>query len=95
NNNDFEGFGLVYLEAGACGKPVIGTYDCGAEDAIINNVTGFLVSQNNIKETTNIILRLLDKPGLAQKLGKNGKKRAKEMDWNNVIKEYIREYKRL
>jgi len=92
NDNDFEGFGLVYLEAGACGKPVVGTYDCGAEDAIINNETGFLVPQNDIKKTTEAILKLLDNQELAQKMGENGKKFAKKMDWSNVIKEYIKIY---
>src|SRR5437016_5206992 len=35
----FEGLGLVYLEAAALGKPAIGTTDCGAEDAIVDDVT--------------------------------------------------------
>ena len=95
NNNDFEGFGLVYLEAGACGKSVIGTYNCGAEDAIVNNITGLLVPQNDIKATAKAILKLLDNPGLAKRLGENGKKRAKEMDWNKVVKKYIEVYKNL
>jgi len=92
NNNDFEGFGLVYLEAGACGKPVIGTFDCGAEDAIVNGETGILVPQNNIKETAEAILKILDKPELAKKLGQNNKKRAQEMDWDNVVKKYMNVY---
>lgn len=93
NNNDFEGFGLVYLEAGACGKPAIGTFDCGAEDAIVNNVTGLLMPQNNIQKTTEAVIKLLDNPKLAKKLGENGKKRAQQMSWDNVAKEYIKRYK--
>ena len=92
DDNDFEGFGLVYLEASACGKPVIGTYNCGAEDAIMNNVTGLLVPQNNIKKTAETVLKLLDNPELAEKLGKNGKKRAQQMSWDNVVKKYIKVY---
>jgi phosphatidylinositol alpha-1,6-mannosyltransferase len=92
NNNDFEGFGLVYLEAGACGKPVIGTYDCGAEDAIINNETGFLIPQNNIKKTVEAVLELLDNSELAKKMGGSGKKFAEKMDWDNVVKKYIEVY---
>jgi phosphatidylinositol alpha-1,6-mannosyltransferase len=41
----FEGFGIVYLEAAACGTPAIGTLDQGAEDAIVQGVTGLLVPQ--------------------------------------------------
>ena len=36
----FEGFGLTYLEANAYGKPVVGTLDCGAEDAIDDGDNG-------------------------------------------------------
>jgi len=92
DNNIFEGFGLVYLEAGACGKPVIGTYNCGAEDAIVNGETGFLVPQNDIEKTAEAVLKLLNNPGLARKLGENGKKRAREMSWGNVVKKYIEVY---
>ena len=90
--SDFEGFGLVYLEAGACGRPAIGTFDCGAEDAIVNNVTGLLVPQNDIQKTAEAVLRLFDNPGLAKKLGENGKKRAQEMSWDKIAKKYMEIY---
>jgi len=92
-NNVFEGFGLVYLEANACGKPVIGTYGCGAEDAIINNYNGLLVPQDNPKKTAEAIKCLLDNPAFAKKLGENGKKRAKELSWKNIAKKIIEIYK--
>jgi len=89
----FEGFGLVYLEAGACGKPVIGTYDCGAEEIIEEGYNGFLVPQKDIKKTSEAILKILDNSDLAQKLGQNGCQKAKQMDWSNVVNKYIEIYK--
>lgn len=89
DDNNFEGFGLVYLEAGACGKPVVGTFGCGAEDAIVDGVTGLLVPQKNIKKTAEAVLKLLDNPNLAKKLGENGKKRTQQMSWEKVVKKYM------
>lgn len=86
----FEGFGLVYLEAGACGIPTIGTYDCGAEEVIENGVNGLLVPQNNTEKTAEAILKILDNPQLAKKLGEKGRWRAKEMSWQNMVKQYIK-----
>jgi phosphatidylinositol alpha-1,6-mannosyltransferase len=91
----FEGFGQVYLEASACGKPVIGTYGCGAEDAIVDGETGFLVPQNDIKKTAEAVLRLLDNPDLAKKMGESGKERAKQMSWDSMAKKYINVYKNI
>jgi phosphatidylinositol alpha-1,6-mannosyltransferase len=90
-----EGFGLVYLEAGAAKLPSIGTFGCGAEEAIKNGQSGLLVSQGDIKETEKAILRILDNPGLAEQLGQNGQKQAKEMDWSKVVEEYIEIYQTL
>ena len=45
----FEGFGLTLLEASAAGLPVIGTRDCGAEDAVIEGETGLLVAQSDLE----------------------------------------------
>lgn len=92
-SDKFEGFGLVYLEANACAKPVIGTYDCGAEDAVENGYNGFLVPPNDIEKTAEAILKILSNPQLAQQLGANGKKKAQEMDWQNQVKKYMEAYK--
>lgn len=44
---DFEGFGLVHLEANSFGIPTIGTKNNGNESAIIDGVTGLLAEQNS------------------------------------------------
>ena len=45
NGKDFEGYGLVYLEANAHGIPCIGPKDSGVSDAIVDGKTGYLVNQ--------------------------------------------------
>ncbi len=47
NGADFEGYGLVYIEANAHGVPCIGPKDSGVSDAIRDGKTGFLVDQYN------------------------------------------------
>ncbi|TSC94454.1 MAG: group 1 glycosyl transferase, partial [Parcubacteria group bacterium Athens1014_10] len=90
NQNKFEGFGLVYLEANACAKPVIGTYGCGAEEAIRNGYNGLLVPQNDIEKTAEAILKILSNPSLAKEMGVNGKIWAKKHEWSKMIKECIK-----
>ena len=91
-DKSFEGFGLVYLEANACGKPAIGTYGCGAEEAIIDGFNGLLVPQNDIEKTGQAILNILDNPILAEELSRNGLKQAQKMDWSNIVEQYIKKY---
>lgn len=50
NGVDFEGYGLVYLEANNYGLPCIGPKDSGVADAIIDGITGYLVDQNKPEE---------------------------------------------
>ena len=91
--NNFEGFGLVYLEAGACGLPVIGASSCGAEDIIEPNHNGLLVPQNDVKKTAEALLYLLDNPGIAQNMGERGREKAKKMSWENTVNQYLEIYK--
>jgi len=93
--DNFEGFGLVFLEASACATPVIGTRGCGAEDAIEDGRTGFLVPQEDVKKTAEAILKLLDNPELAKKMGENARKKAGQMTWDNMSKKYIEAYENI
>ncbi len=86
----FEGFGLVYLEAGANGKAVIGTFDCGAEDAIENNATGLLVRQGDVRGTAEAMEKFLKDKPFADKTGEKGFLRAKNMSWPITINKYCR-----
>lgn len=49
-SGQFEGFGLIHLEANASGIPSIGSYDCGNESAIVHGQTGRLCRQRNIDD---------------------------------------------
>ena len=46
SDGGYEGFGIVYLEAAACGTPSVGTLGSGAEDAVNEGVSGVLVEPN-------------------------------------------------
>jgi phosphatidylinositol alpha-1,6-mannosyltransferase len=79
---DVEGFGMVFLEANAAGKPVIGGRTGGTVEAIINEVTGFLVDPNNPDEVAGILRRLLLDRLLRIKVGEAGAKRARtDFSW--------------
>lgn len=55
-----EGFGLVYLEAGAYGIPTIGSRDSGASDAIVDGITGYLVDPKDTSLVAEKIHLVLD-----------------------------------
>src|SRR5262249_48855040 len=71
-----EGFGLVYLEAMASGKPVIGGAHGGAPEVIEDGVTGYLVTHGDVTQTVAALDALLQDPELGRQMGARGKERA-------------------
>lgn len=67
-----ESFGLVLLEAAACGKAVITTTDCGCKDAVIDGGTGILVPPSDPVALSQAIELVLSQPDLARALGDCG-----------------------
>jgi phosphatidylinositol alpha-1,6-mannosyltransferase len=75
---DAEGFGIVYLEAGACGKPAIGGRSGGIPDAILDGETGLLVDPGDREDIANAIIKILSDDNLARQLGENARRRIEE-----------------
>jgi phosphatidylinositol alpha-1,6-mannosyltransferase len=71
---EVEGLGIVYLEASACGVPVIVGKSGGAPDAVIENKTGLTVDGTNPKEIAEAVCKLLSDKKLAKQMGDEGRK---------------------
>lgn len=69
---DVEGFGMVFLEAYAFLKPVIGGRSGGVSEAVRDGETGLLVDPASVEEMAQAIKRLLEDDNLARQLGSNG-----------------------
>lgn len=83
SHGEVESFGISYLEAGACGKPVVAGRGGGVEEAVEDGVTGLLVDPLNVNEIAKAIVKILKDEELARRLGENGRKRAaKQPDWD-------------
>lgn len=71
-DGDTEGFGLVFLEANACGKPVIGGTAGGAVEAVHNEENGLLVDGWSVQDVAEAITRLLMDATLYQRISQRG-----------------------
>jgi phosphatidylinositol alpha-1,6-mannosyltransferase len=73
-----EGFGIVFLEAMAFEKPVIGGNHGGTPEVIVDNETGFLVEHGDVDALADRIIRLLLDEELCQRMGRAGRRRVEE-----------------
>lgn len=69
---EVEGLGIVYLEASACGIPVIAGKSGGAPDAVLEGVTGYVVDGTNIDEIARVINDALSDPTKLREMGAAG-----------------------
>lgn len=73
-----EGFGIVYLEAMAAGRPVVGAACGGATEVIADGETGFLVSYGDVPALETCLATLLADDSLRLGMGEAGRRRAEE-----------------
>ena len=82
---DVEGFGMVYLEANACGKPVVAGRSGGVADAVVDGETGLLIQPDSPEMLAEAVCRLLARKEDAERMGKQGRERAiREFSWNAI-----------
>ena len=79
-----ESFGLVGLEAQACGCPVVGSGVSGIRSVVRDEVTGFLIDADNPSVYAQRIGLLLDDPELARQMGLRGRLLAQRFSWNRT-----------
>lgn len=70
---EVEGLGIVYLEASACGLPVLAGNSGGAPDAVLHNETGLVVDGTDNKQIAAAAIKLLSKEDSARKMGVVGR----------------------
>lgn len=84
-NGDNEGFGMVFIEAAACGKPSLAGLAGGTGSAVLQGVTGLRVAGNDVTAIADGLRQLISEPELAVRLGRNGLERVRQIHaWERV-----------
>ena len=85
-----EGWGLVVLEANACGTPAVGYDVPGLRDSIRHGETGILVPPGDVKALTEALTHLLTDDGLREKLSKNALEWSRQFSWDKTAEEFLK-----
>ncbi len=93
DNRDYEGFGLVFLEAAACGLPVVGTNRSGIEDAVLDQKNGILVDPEDIDGFAKAVIAILGDRNKASAFSESSLSFAKSTTWEEAVAQYVRAYK--
>jgi len=84
-NGDNEGFGMVFIEAAACGKPSLAGEAGGTRSAVLHNQTGLRVDGVSVEAVANGLRSLLTQPALAFEWGQRALQRVeREFSWERV-----------
>ena len=92
----YEPFGIVPLEAMACGVPVVASAVGGMIDTVVDDLTGVHVPPRDPERLASALRRLLDDPERRRRLGLAGVERARRLyDWNRIAATTLDVYARL
>ncbi|WP_168702046.1 D-inositol-3-phosphate glycosyltransferase [Gordonia paraffinivorans] len=88
-----ESFGLVAIEAQACGTPVIAANVGGLGVAVDDGRTGVLVDGHDVGDWTNALEKLLGQPDRLAELGRNARAHAERFSWEHTVDGLIESYR--
>lgn len=94
-NHDVEGFGLVFLEAAAAGLPVVGSKNCGIDDAVQDGENGILVPTRDQSDFADAIITILSDADMKRRMSTASLAFARRSVWQDRIKAYVRVYVRM
>ncbi len=90
---DMEGFGIVALEAGAAGLPVVAFKVDGISDAIYDKENGFLIEENDYEAFTQKLAELLENEDARKKAGEKAKKFVSaNYSWQEIAGQYLKQF---
>jgi len=91
-----EAFGLVAIEAMACGTPVIVSNLPGVRSVVTNGQDGLLVEPGDVEDLAKKIRMLLDNPSRRREMGAQGRAKAEaRYDWHRVIPQLVEVYEQV
>lgn len=86
---DYETFGLIVLEAMACGLPVVGTTGGGVAE-LVDEQTGLLARPNDVDSLAEAISAMYERDLAA--MGAHARRKAEHHDWNQVFPQLLQRY---
>ena len=94
--SNYEGFGMVLVEAMACGVPAI-AFDCkcGPKDIINNNENGILVHNGDIQGLADAMMRLMEDENLRKRMSEEAKKVVDTYSEETVMKQWTKLFESL
>ena len=86
---DVEGLGMVFLEAAACGLPVVAGTSGGAPETVVDGVTGHVVDPRSPAAVAGLLAGLLDDPTAARAMGAAGRARVEQRwSWKTIAQTF-------
>jgi D-inositol-3-phosphate glycosyltransferase len=91
----YESFGMVALEAMACGTPVIASDVGGLQELVKDNKTGIRVKANDPNALAKAIERLMDNDVLRRRMGHRASCYAEDFSWSNIVDKLLAVYREI